>query len=95
MAVKIRASPRIRDARPQDRGPQPAKPRIVVRDGVEKPPSPSGGATRILKVTFNRPEVYERLGSRAQMNPPIRDEAHRQGLWRGIEQGINIDHRSA
>lgn len=39
-------------------------------------------------LTLAAPEAYERLGSRAQMNPPIRDEAHRQGLWRGIEQGV-------
>ena len=34
------------------------------------------------------PECYERLGTRAQMNPPIRDAAHRDGLWRGINEGI-------
>ena len=39
-------------------------------------------------LTFAGPEAYERLGSRVQMNPPVRDERHRQGLWRGIEQGV-------
>ena len=39
-------------------------------------------------LTFAGPEAYDRLGSRVQMNPPIRDEQHRQGLWRGIEQGV-------
>ncbi len=39
-------------------------------------------------LTLAAPECYERLGSRAQMNPPVRDAAHRAGLWRGIEQGI-------
>ena len=39
-------------------------------------------------LTFAGPEAYDRLGSRVQMNPPIRDERHRQGLWRGIEQGV-------
>src|SRR6201995_564399 len=34
------------------------------------------------------PECYERLGTRAQMNPPVRDASHRDGIWRGIEQGI-------
>jgi len=34
------------------------------------------------------PECYERLGTRAQMNPPVRDAEHRAGLWHGIEQGI-------
>ena len=28
------------------------------------------------------------LGSLAQMNPPIRDESHKMGLWDGIENNI-------
>lgn len=32
--------------------------------------------------------AYDKLGTRAQMNPPIRAELHRQGLWRGIAQGV-------
>lgn len=39
-------------------------------------------------LTFAAPECYEKLGSRVQMNPPIRVERHREVLWRGIEQGI-------
>ncbi len=39
-------------------------------------------------LTLAGPEAYERLGTRAQMNPPVRDATHRQGIWRGIEQGI-------
>jgi dihydroorotase len=39
-------------------------------------------------LTMAAPECYERLGTRAQMNPPVRDAEHRAGLWRGIEQGI-------
>ena len=34
------------------------------------------------------PECYAELGTRAQMNPPIRDESHRQGLWWGLDQGV-------
>ena len=34
------------------------------------------------------PDCYERLGSLAQMNPPIRGEEHRQGLWRALQQGV-------
>ncbi|NHO87770.1 dihydroorotase [Pseudoteredinibacter isoporae] len=34
------------------------------------------------------PECYERLGSLAQMNPPVRDKHHQQALWRGIENGV-------
>ena len=39
-------------------------------------------------LTLAAPECYERLGTRAQMNPPVRSADHRQGIWRGIEQGI-------
>lgn len=39
-------------------------------------------------LTLAAPDCYERLGTFAQMNPPIRDAAHRDGLWRGIEDGI-------
>jgi dihydroorotase len=39
-------------------------------------------------LTMEAPECYRRLGTRAQMNPPVRDAAHRQGLWEGVTQGI-------
>lgn len=39
-------------------------------------------------LTLVAPDCYERLGNYAQMNPPIRDDYHRQGIWRGVEQGI-------
>ena len=39
-------------------------------------------------LTLAGPEAYERLGTKAQMNPPVRDASHRDGIWRGIEQGI-------
>ena len=31
---------------------------------------------------------YARLGTLLQMNPPVRDERHRDGIWHGIAQGI-------
>ena len=31
---------------------------------------------------------YARLGTLVQMNPPVRDALHRDGIWHGIEQGI-------
>jgi dihydroorotase len=34
------------------------------------------------------PDCYERLGTYAQMNPPVRDDRHRQGIWSGVAQGI-------
>jgi dihydroorotase len=39
-------------------------------------------------LTLSAPECYEALGSRAQMNPPIREERHRLALWRALEQGV-------
>lgn len=39
-------------------------------------------------LTLVAPDCYERLGTRAQMNPPVRDERHRQALWKAIELGI-------
>src|SRR5258707_5342855 len=33
-------------------------------------------------------DCYERLGTRPQMNPPVRSVDHRDGIWRGIELGI-------
>ena len=39
-------------------------------------------------LTLEAPEAYERLGTCAQMNPPVRDAAHRAGIWRGVEQGV-------
>ena len=39
-------------------------------------------------LTLVAPDCYERLGTLAQLNPPIRDATHRAGLWNGIAQGV-------
>jgi len=39
-------------------------------------------------LTLAAPECYDRLGSFAQMNPPIREERHREGLWWAMRQGV-------
>jgi len=39
-------------------------------------------------LTMAAPECYERLGTLAQMNPPVRGLEHRAGLWAGLDQGI-------
>ncbi len=39
-------------------------------------------------LTLVAPEAYERLKGFAQMNPPIRDQYHVNGLWEGINQGV-------
>jgi len=31
---------------------------------------------------------YPRLGTKLQMNPPVRGSEHRDGIWRGVSQGI-------
>ena len=39
-------------------------------------------------LTLTAPEAYQRLKGYAQMNPPIREAWHVEGLWRGIDQGV-------
>lgn len=39
-------------------------------------------------LTFAAPEDYERLGSRVQQNPPIRNRAHQERIWWGLDQGV-------
>lgn len=39
-------------------------------------------------LTLAAPECYRRLGTRAQMNPPIRDERHRRALWQALADGV-------
>jgi dihydroorotase len=39
-------------------------------------------------LTLAAPDCYERLGAKAQMNPPIREERHRLGLWKAVAEGI-------
>jgi dihydroorotase len=39
-------------------------------------------------LTLTAPGCYEKLGTYAQLNPPIRDAGHQAGLWHGIAQGV-------
>jgi dihydroorotase len=39
-------------------------------------------------LTLAAPDCYEKLGTLAQLNPPIRDASHRAGLWNAIAQGV-------
>ncbi len=39
-------------------------------------------------LTLAAPECYDRLGTLAQMNPPIRDASHRAALWRALSDGV-------
>ncbi len=39
-------------------------------------------------LTMAAPECYERLGTLAQMNPPVRDAHHQAALWAALNAGI-------
>ena len=39
-------------------------------------------------LTLAAPDCYQRLGTLAQLNPPVRDALHRDGIWRGLAQGV-------
>lgn len=47
-------------------------------------------------LTLHAPDCYERYGTLAQQNPPIRDKRHFEHLWKAIEDGtvdvIGSDH---
>ena len=47
-------------------------------------------------LTLSAPECFQRLGSRAQMNPPIREAAEQAALWRAVADGtvdiVGSDH---
>lgn len=39
-------------------------------------------------LTLKAPDAYERLGTLAQMNPPVREARHREALWAALRDGI-------
>ena len=39
-------------------------------------------------LTLSAPECYERLGTYAQMNPPVRDKKQQDALWQAVRDGI-------
>jgi dihydroorotase len=39
-------------------------------------------------LTLVAPDCYRELGTLAQMNPPIRDSRHREGLWQAVRDGV-------
>jgi dihydroorotase len=39
-------------------------------------------------LTLVAPDCYQRLGTYAQMNPPVRDARHRDGIWAGLTAGV-------
>jgi dihydroorotase len=39
-------------------------------------------------LTLAAPDAYQDLGTKAQMNPPLRDRYHQDRLWWGLSQGV-------
>ncbi len=39
-------------------------------------------------LTLVAPDAYERLGTRAQMNPPVREAHHREAIWQALTSGV-------
>jgi dihydroorotase len=39
-------------------------------------------------LTLSAPDCYDRLGTRAQMNPPIREAEHQAALWHALQTGV-------
>jgi dihydroorotase len=39
-------------------------------------------------LTLAAPDCYKRLGTYAQMNPPVREDRHRDRLWQGVAEGV-------
>lgn len=37
---------------------------------------------------FSAPDCYDRLGTLAQMNPPMRSREHTEGLWKALTAGV-------
>ena len=47
-------------------------------------------------LTLTAPDCYERLGTHAQMNPPVRDAEHQARIWQAVVDGtvdiLGSDH---
>ena len=39
-------------------------------------------------LTMAAPDCYQRLGTLAQMNPPVREQRHQDALWHAIREGV-------
>lgn len=39
-------------------------------------------------LTMTAPDCYQRLGTLAQMNPPVREARHKDGIWASIASGV-------
>ena len=41
-----------------------------------------------IHLTLHSPECYEKLGTLAQQNPPVREIRHQKALWKAISDGV-------
>jgi dihydroorotase len=39
-------------------------------------------------LTFFAPDCYDKLGTKAQQNPPIREKKHQDVLWKAVQSGV-------
>lgn len=39
-------------------------------------------------LSFYAPDIYEKIGTLAQQNPPIREKRHNEALWQGLQSGV-------
>lgn len=39
-------------------------------------------------LSFAAPEIYEKIGTLAQQNPPIREQYHQDALWSAVQNGL-------
>ena len=45
-------------------------------------------------LTMDAPERYDKIGTDAQMNPPLRDKSHYDRLWYEVKNNLNDTIRS-
>lgn len=39
-------------------------------------------------LSLSGPDIYEKIGAKAQMNPPLREARHAEGLWHAVRAGV-------
>lgn len=59
----------------------------LIREAKRQPGRVSAEVTP-QHLFFWGPDAYERLGTRAQMNPPIRTKEHQEALWAALKEGV-------
>lgn len=55
---------------------------------IQKSKAPISAEVCPQHFLLSAPQIYNKLGAYAQMNPPIRDMSHGEALWAGLKEGI-------